>query len=160
MQTRLIYDLALVTHLVGLTLMAGTTILSYLFYKRFWMQFAIDRSKGIAIHSALSGTASLFGIGFLLLILSGVTMMFITHGAFGEQTWFRIKFGLILIIVLNALLVGRRQGRKLRKYLASTASDDSAVKQFLKLKGNINLFLIAQMLLFLIIFILSVFKFN
>src|SRR5882757_9425427 len=97
-------------------------------------------------------------IGGLLLIISGIGMMAITHGAFGEQIWFRIKFGLVVILILNGLLVGRRQGLKLRKAVA----DDAIVipLQVKGLKTNLNIFHLVQLCIFLMIIFLSVFKFS
>jgi hypothetical protein len=87
-------------------------------------------------------------------------MMYITNGAFGEQTWFRIKFALILIIVINALAVGRRQGSKLKKWLSLNTTGESQDAELRVLKRGMNGFLLAQMFFFLAIFTLSVFKFN
>jgi len=154
MTTQTIYQLALVLHIAGLTIMAGTTVADYFIFKKFWKQFETDKVSAAVIYKAMSGFAVLFGIGFLLLLVSGVTMMGITHGAFGEQSWFRIKFGLIIIIILNGIFIGRRQGAKLRKYLPG--GEESLVQ----VKRNMNLFHLLQFVLFISIYILSVFKFN
>jgi len=99
-------------------------------------------------------------IGGLLLIISGIGMMAITHGAFGEQIWFRIKFGLVIIIIINALALGRRQVMKLKKLLSQETSGENVDAKLLKVKTNINWFHISQITFFIIIFVLSVFKFN
>src|SRR5260221_6489995 len=115
MQT--LYQIALVAHIIGLATMAGTTLADYVLTKQFWRQYANDRPKAIAINAARSKFPMLFGIGIILLILSGVTMMGITHGAFGEQIWFRIKFGFVILIIVNGAVVGRRQVTKLKNLL-------------------------------------------
>src|SRR5579859_1515857 len=117
MTTQTIYNIALVTHVIGLTVMAGTTLVDYLITKQFWRQYAQDRLKAIAIHEAVSKFPVLFGIGIILLIFSGVTMMGITQGVFGEQIWFQIKFGLVITIIINGIAVGRRQGLRLKRLL-------------------------------------------
>lgn len=160
MATQTIYYTALVAHIVGITMVAGTTMADYVIFKQFWKQLESDRLRAIAINKATSKFPMAFGLGFLLLIISGVTMMYITHGVFGEQTWFRIKFGLLLLIIINGLVVGRRQVLKLRKLLEWEVPGEDVKNEFLKVKRNISIFHIAQMTLFLIIFILSVFKFN
>lgn len=159
MTAQIIYPLALVTHITGLTIMAGTTLVDYLLFKQFWKQFVKEKAKGLAISEAISVLPVLFGIGIVLLIISGVTMMAMTNGVFGEQLWFRIKFGLVILIILNGLLVGRKQGSKLRKILSEDTSGENDVR-LLKIKRNLNSFHISQMLMFITIFILSVFKFN
>jgi hypothetical protein len=103
---------------------------------------------------------ALFGIGILLLIISGVTMMGITDGVFGEQIWFRIKFVLVLLIIVNGLAVGRGQGVRLRKILSGEKPGGYVEERILKIKRNLSLFHIAQLSLFFAIFVLSVFKFN
>jgi len=159
MTTETIYHTALATHIVGLTMMAGTTLIDYMIFKQFWKQFATDKPKAIAISEAIRKLPILFGIGFLLLLISGITMMGLTHGVFGEQTWFRIKFALILIIVVNGLGVGRRLGINLRRLLPGAIASDVEAKLY-KIKSNLSFFHLSQLALFLAIFILSVFKFN
>ena len=158
MQT--LYSVALITHIIGITLLAGTTLVDYIITKQFWMQYSKDKMKGAAIYEAMSKVVKLFGIGIILLILSGVTMMAITNGAFGEQIWFRIKFGLVVIIIINGLAFGRRQGIKLRKILSADSAGNSVETSLSKIRSNLRLFHVSQMILFIIIFVLSVFKFN
>jgi hypothetical protein len=147
-------------HIVGLTMMAGTTLVDYVLFKQFWKQLDINEVKGLAINEAMSKLPILFGLGIMLLIISGVSMMAITHGVFGEQIWFRIKFGLVIIIIINGLAVGRRLGLKLRKILSEEASDKNVEAKLSKVKSSLSLFHISQMALFITIFVLSVFKFN
>lgn len=154
------YQIALVTHIIGLSTMAGTTLAAYILTKQFWAQYVSDKSKAIAIHEAGSKFPTLFAVGILLLIFSGVAMMAITRGGFGEQLWFRIKFGLIITVIINGLAVGRRQGSRLTKILAEEVPEANIKDRLLGIKWNIRWFYISQMIFFLIIFTLSVFKFN
>jgi hypothetical protein len=160
MSTETIYHAALVTHITGITMMAGTTLMDYVIFKQIWKQYQSDKSKALAISEALVKLQIVFGSGFLLLIISGVTMMYITHGAFGEQLWFRIKFGLILLIVINGIGLGRRLGVQLRKLLPREIEGIDTSDKLLRIKAGLNLFHISQLAIFLAIFILSVFKFN
>ena len=148
----------IVLHLIGLIMMVGTTFVDYITFKTFWKQFNQDKERSINLLQATSNFSRLIGIGAALLILTGVGMMAITHGAFGEQIWFRIKFGLVIILILNGLLVGRRQGLKLRKAVA-----DVAIVIPLQVKGlktSLNIFHLLQLCIFLMIIFLSVFKFS
>ncbi len=158
MQT--LYQIALTTHIIGLSTMAGTTLASYFLTRQFWNKYAIDKSKATAIHEAGSKFSMLFGIGIILLILSGVAMMAITRGAFGEQLWFQIKFGLIIGVIINGLAVGRRQVSRLTKILSAEGPETNNTGKLLRIKSNIKWFHISQMVFFFIIFTLSVFKFN
>jgi hypothetical protein len=133
---------------------------SYVLTKQFWNLYTQDKSKAIALNAAGSKFPMLFGIGILLLIVSGVTMMAIMKGAFGEQLWFRIKFGLIIAIIINGVAVGRRQGLRLTKILSEEIAGTNSDGKLLRVKSNLRWFHFSQMLFFLIIFTLSVFKFN
>ena len=141
-------------------MIAGTTLVDYVIFKQFWKQLAVDGRNGLAINQATSKFPILFGLGFILIIISGVYMMYVTHGAFGEQTWFRIKFGLVIIILINGLVVGRSQGSKLTKFLSGELPDKNMEDELLKIRRNLSMFHTSQLALFLVIFILSVFKFN
>ena len=158
MQT--LYYTALVTHIIGLTMMAGPTLVDYIITKQFWKQYVNDKTKGIAIYESVSKFVMLFGIGIILLILSGITMMALTHGVFGEQIWFRIKFGLVILIIINGIAIGRRQGVKLRKILFAESVGNNVEASLLKIKSNLSAFHVSQLVLFIIVFVLSVFKFN
>jgi Predicted integral membrane protein (DUF2269) len=160
MNLQTLYHLSLVIHIIGLTTMAGATLVDYVAFKQFWKQYSIDKEKGMTVLEALSKLPMLMGIGIILLILSGVAMMGITHGVFGEQIWFRIKFALVIIIIINGIVVGRRQGLKLRKLVADNSSGRNLHDELLRVKGNMRLFHLSQILLFIVVFTLSVFKYN
>jgi len=147
----------LTLHLTGLILMAGTVVIDSLMYRTFWKQYNIDKDRSLNLLAATVKFGRIAGIGAALLILTGFGMMAVTHGVFGEQLWFRIKFGfVILLITIN--LIARNRSLKLRKIinLGDTASETEALKirTFLS-----RYFTIAFVIFFLIIF-LSIFKFN
>lgn len=160
MKTLALYHLALVIHIVALTMIAGTTLADYMIFKQFWKRYPADKPKSLAIVEALAKLLVLFGAGFLLIIISGVYMMYVTNGAFGEQIWFRIKFALVVLIIINGLAFGRRLGVKLRRRLSDEASGKSTGDGILKLRRSLSLFHISQMAMLVTIFVLSVFKFN
>jgi uncharacterized membrane protein SirB2 len=158
MQT--VYNAVLVAHIIGLTMLAGTTLVDYVTTRYFWKQYSMDKQNAITIQQAISKFQFLPAIGLLLLIISGVGMMALTRGVFGEQIWFRIKFGLVVIIIINALAIGRRQSLKLRKLLSAENRSEKVDMQLFKIKTNLQWFHIIQITLFIIVFILSAFKFN
>lgn len=149
--------LALLTlHLTGLVLMAGTTVVDYITFTSFWKQFIKDKEKSFVILTPTAKFSRISGIGAALLILTGVGMMALTHGVFGEQLWFRIKFALVIILILNALLVRRRQGLKLKAYM----TDPAVFEQISQVRVGLYRFYVLQFLLFFLVVFLSVFKFN
>ncbi|MBS1689677.1 MAG: hypothetical protein JSS96_13195 [Bacteroidetes bacterium] len=155
-----LYHIALVTHIIGITVAAGAALSSYIITRQFWKQYAYDKRKAQSVQETIAAFRLLPRIGLLLLILSGVSMMALTKGVFGEQIWFRIKFGLVLIIIVHGIVMGRRQVTKLKKILAREAIGEQVDVQLLKIKGSLNRFHIIQISLFITVFVLSVFKFN
>lgn len=155
-----LYKIALTTHIIGLVTMAGVTLADYAITKELWKQYARNKPKAITINEARAKFPRFFVIGITLLILSGVTMMGITKGVFGAQIWFKIKFVLIILIIINGIAVGRRQGSKLTKLLSAEISGQNNEVDVLKVRNIINWFHLAQITFFAIIFTLSVFKFN
>jgi uncharacterized membrane protein len=145
----------IILHLIGFLLFAGTTIADFILFKQFWKQYEADKAKATVILEARSKFPMLMGIGILLIIISGIGMMALTHGVFGEQLWFRIKFGLVIILILNGVLVGREQGIRLLKILNS---DEINIIE--KIKRNLNVFHCTQLVLFFTVLLLSIFKFN
>ena len=167
MQT--LYQIALITHIVGITLMAGTTLVEYLLTKHFWKLYASGGSIAFTTNEDGFNFHLLINIGIVLLILSGVTMLVITQGVFGKQIWFEIKIGLIVIIAINGSVVGRRQDVKLKGLMSleklnfhrdHSPEQKNLKEDLMRVKNRLDLFYISQLLMFLIIFTLSVFKFN
>jgi hypothetical protein len=144
-----LYLLSILAHIVGLVMLAGTTLIGFITNRRFWRLYPLNPVKAEALLE--------LGGGFL--ILSGVSLMAQTHGAYGEQLWFRIKFVLILIIIGNSV-VARRLNKKVKMVMVQPATTAPLHKQLLSLKTNITLFYAVQLLLLLAIFTLGVFKFN
>ncbi|MCW3117784.1 MAG: hypothetical protein JWM28_1866 [Chitinophagaceae bacterium] len=158
MSSSIFYATFLILHLIGLTIMAGTTLIDLIGYRTYWKYHDHNKDKSDAILQLLAKLARPVGIGAALLVFSGLGMMVITHGIFGEQIWFRIKFGLVIILIANNLLFGRRQGAALKK--AVSINEASPAWKVEKIKKNMNLFHFSQLLIFLVIIFLSVFKFN
>jgi hypothetical protein len=158
METISLYNIALVLHIIGIALVSGATLANFIITKQFWKQYAIDKDKGVAIAQLNKKIQPFGGIGFLLLILSGIAMMILVQGAYGQQLWMRVKILIIIGLILNSSLMGRRNGKKLFSIIASDNTDADA--QLLKIKGGLKTFHAIQLVFFIAIFILAVFKFN
>ena len=145
----------LMLHLIGLILMVGTTLIDFVTYQTFWKLFDRQKEQAAGILAATAKFSRLIGIGAGLLILTGVGMIALTHGALAQQLWFRIKFIFVLLLIANGIFNGNRLGAKLRKISASNAPD-----QVLHLKGRMRTFHLVQLSIFLIVIFLSAYKFN
>ena len=154
-----LYLLSILAHIVGLVMLAGTTLISFIINRRFWRVYPVNSLKAEAIMELGGRFPAIMGIGMLLLILSGVSLMVQTHGAYGEQLWFRIKFVLILIIIGNSF-IARRLDKKVKAVMAQPTTSAAVHQQLVSLKSNMTLFYAIQLTLLLAIFTLGVFKFN
>lgn len=154
MSTQHLYQSLVVLHLIGFLLFAGSTIADFIGIRQFWKQYALDTTKAPAVLQAMSFFPIIMRIGIGIIIISGIGIMFMTSGVYGEQIWFRIKFGLVLLVIANTLFVGLRQRAKLKKALVA----DTGIPE--KVKGNLHLFHLTQVVCIFIIILLSVFKFN
>jgi len=150
----------LVLHIIGLATMAGTTIVSYVTYGQFWRQYALGKERAMAILNLTASFRFLFAGGFLLLLISGIGMMVQTRGVFAGQSWFRIKMGLLVLILLNGAVYGQRLTSRLRQVVGMEIAGGNAQASLESLKSSILVMHIGQLLLFAGIFVLSVYKFN
>ena len=158
MNTLNLLQLSILVHIIGLTLAAGTTLNSFSLNRRFWQLYPANRNKAVDLMENAARMPFWIGLGIGLLILSGVALMALTKGVYGEQLWFRIKFALVILVIVNGI-IARRLGIRQRK-LVTLASEHNVEDDMYKLKARLNIFYGSQLFLFLLIFILGVFKFN
>lgn len=150
----------LVLHIVGLSTMAGTALVDFFCYAQFWRRYSRDKVGAAALLPVLANFRFLFAGGFILLLISGVGMVAWSHGAFAEQLWFRVKMGILVLVILNGAIIGGRATRGLRKTIAEELAGANVKRRRKALKGRIRAVHIIQLLLFVAIFTLSVYKFN
>jgi hypothetical protein len=155
-----LYNIALVTHVIGITIMAGTTFIDYMTFMAFGKVFKADNNKALVLGNYLHKLQHFLGIGMLIILISGVMMMVKLHEVWGAQLWFRIKMGILLLIIINGLGLRRMVGAKLTMVLAEDLSGSSVDEKWNVVKRNFTIVEYLQMLLFIIVYVLSVFKFN
>ena len=155
-----LYKAALVAHVTGITIMAGTTFVDFITFRIFCDIYQRDQAKSIVLESLLNKLQRYMGIGMLVILASGVMMMIKLHEVWGAQLWFRIKIGILLIIIINGLGLRRIAGSKLKKAIISNYITSSQPENFSRIKTNFTAIQLIQLLLFIIIYVLSVFKFN
>jgi uncharacterized membrane protein len=138
--------------------MAGTTLIDFVTVRGFWRLFEKQKEKAFGLLDATAAYSRLIGIGAAILIITGFGMMFVTHGVFGEQLWFRIKFIFVILLVANGVFIGRRLGLRLRKTVSD--SDQNNPDGIAQVRKNLYRFHMSQLLIFTVIIFLSIFKFN
>jgi hypothetical protein len=158
MTAQTLFQLFLMIHIIGFTIFIGTTLIDYISFRQFWTQYEKDGVSAIPTLQVITKFSLLMRIGVVAAILAGVGMMAVTNGAFGEQSWMRIKFPLVILAALNGIIVRRRQEKKLRQNLEK--NEAASAQQLSGIKKNLTIFHMVQILLCFTIILLSVFKFN
>lgn len=147
-----LFLLCLLAHIIGLTLAAGTTVIGFLLNRRFWKFYGTDKAKAVALIGLGTRFPRVIGIGIGLLLVSGFFIMYLANGAFGQQLWLRIKIVLVLVVITNSLVV-----KALEKRVKAMVSGEGSIES---LQWKLMTFYLLQLVLFLVIFVLGVFKFN
>jgi uncharacterized membrane protein SirB2 len=155
MNTMMLLDICLVIHLAGLTVMAGTVVSEYVVFRTFSKRLEQQGVVSTGLIDLAERFPAILGIGAAALILSGIGLFAITHGAFSHQLWFQVKMLLIVALVLNGFIFGGKYRRRLKEGIA--ANDTARIKSA---AIGIQRFCLGQVALFLMIIILAVFKFN
>src|SRR3569833_1291463 len=150
----LFFRILLVLHLCGLTIMAGTTIVDYFTFKTFCKLANTGGNTGHGLLPIMSRYGELVRIGAAILLFSGLAMLVQEKGVW-QETWFKIKIGLVVLLVLNGMFVGKNLGLKFRKMIAD---DAWTAQQKTAIKGNLNLFYLSQLAIFLLIIIVSIIR--
>jgi hypothetical protein len=145
-------------HLYGLIIMVGTTVAAFVTFRAFINRFNIKSETSTGLLQLLSKLDPIKGTGGILLILSGIGLTFITGWVFLHMLWLQLKLSLILLLVLNEILIGNKQLKKLKTAFFENNPDSAAVIKMTVPK--IAVFYTIQLLLFLGIVVLAVFKFN
>lgn len=140
----MLYQLLIIIHVVGFLLMAGTTLAECLLF------FVVRRQRTTA-HIVLPVIRTLsiaLPIGGPLLFLSGVGLLWLTGGAFLAQRWMLIKLVLVAFLIINGFTTGTAMERKLKANINQ------------RTLRNMHLFYTSQLLIFLVIIVLVVCKFQ
>jgi len=147
--------LGLVLHLSGIVMMVGMTIAAFVLQWQLWSIIPHGKEKAYPLFRVSKRINLLQGLGGLLIIAGGVTMMIALHGVVMYQSWFKIKSVLLGLIILNALFLLMPAGKKLRRLLTGTSLYESDLSP---IRNRLLLFYVLQLSFFLLIFILSAFQ--
>jgi hypothetical protein len=147
----------LVLHITGFTMMAGTILADFAVNRRMNRYLINDKMRAAGILDSVAVFPRLIGIGGALLLVTGIAMVITFKGTVAQMLWFKIKMVLVVLVALNGTFVLRRSGNRLKMLLQ--ANDDRKNGAILSLKQRMSVYHVIELLLFLLIFILSVFKF-
>lgn len=147
----------LVVHLVGFTMMAGVVLADFSINARLNKYLFTDKGRALVLLEGSLGLPRLIGFGAALLVLTGTAMTILLKDAVLQTTWFRIKMPLVLLIILNGVALARPNALKLKRLL--TEGDLAANPRIGRIRDRLRAIYILQLILFAIVFVLSIFKF-
>ena len=150
----------LVVHIVGISMVLGITIANYVAFKQFWKLYDTNKGQGLSAFQAISKFQIVGITGLLLLILSGIIMLYLFQWTFYELLWFKIKLCLVLLIFINGFTMGRIQTLKLIAFLSEARASSESPEDIALLKRNLRVFHLTQLMLFFLIIVVSVFRFS
>ena len=157
MNTQTYLSIYLVLHITGFTMMAGSILADFAINQRLNRYLLRDKARAAGVLDTVAVFARLVTIGAVMLLVTGIAMVMVFKGVVAQMLWFKIKMVLVVLVALNGAVVLRRGGNRLKTLLQ--ANDDRNNGVILSLKQRMGIFHGIELLLFLLIFILSVFKF-
>jgi uncharacterized membrane protein len=153
MELYYLLKLALTLHIVGLAIAGGVSLANYMSYRRFWIQYVSGNSAANMLLEGLIKYPRMIGVGLLISVISGITMMNLAFKGFMDQPWFRLKLSLIVLVIVNTALV-YRWTKTIRKNIGREQE-----AKVMRIRKKVNASVILQLVFFLIIFVLAVFRF-
>jgi hypothetical protein len=159
MSLQLILGSLLVLHLAGITLMAGLTLFHFFTLNGLNKYLLTDNVRSLSIIEEFNRLSPWIGIGGMVLELKQAVTLAI---------WFRVKMPLVAIMIINGAwlskLLSHRIHRELKSRVehsrATHSSADSSSNKSAQALNRLRVIYTIQVLLILVIFTLSIFKFQ
>ncbi|KAA2238507.1 hypothetical protein F0L74_19990 [Chitinophaga agrisoli] len=157
MATINLFSSGIFLHITGIALLAGGTVGSFVTLRQLWKYLPADQQKATVVFKITAAYSLFFRIGGALMLISGFMLLRAFQFAVSKQSWFEIKMGLIVLMILNITLLGAPGTKRLGVLLESPTAD---MLQLSSAKRRMDLFYILQVAILLLIFVLGVFKFQ
>lgn len=155
MNSQTLLQLLLVLHITGFATLTGIVAADTAIYGRLRKYLIADKNRALTMLDSSASFAMVIRISAIVLIASGIGMVSLAPG-FSGMLWFKIKMVLVLGIIINGAVVGQRLMNRLKSMLNSTITNNVEIEA---LKSRLSLMYTVQLLLFVVVFTLSVFKF-
>lgn len=149
-----VYLIFLILHVSAFALFTGTLIANMINSHQIWLYSDKDVTIAKALFNTTSKYNRIMGICLGVAILMGIAMMSQMHKVYGPQLWFRIKIGLLVILMIVRIFYSRNLGQ-LKKGI-----NNEIKVSFADLRKKISLFQLLSILIIGGIIILSVVRFT
>src|SRR3954469_18702407 len=106
-----VYLVFLILHVSAFALFTGTLIANMINSNQLWLYSDKDAAITKALFNATGKYNRVMGICLGVAILMGIAMMAEMHKVYGPQLWFRIKIGLLVVLLVVRILYSRNLGQ-------------------------------------------------
>lgn len=154
MTMTLLLRVCLALHLCGLVIMTGTTVVDYITFKLFCNLLHAAGPRALGLLPIMARYGALVRTGAAILLISGVIMVRI-DSFWWREAWFKVKLGLVILLVLNGAFPGNRLGSEFRQ---RAIADPAFLQQDAAMATSLNRFYLLQLVLFLLIILISVIR--
>jgi len=154
----LISRIILALHITGIVMMAGTTMIDYLTFKTFWQFADTGDNRVFGLIPLMARYGIFIKTGAVTIILTGIALFVLNKGDIWAQPWFKVKTVLVIALILNGLLIGNRQGHKLRETVMAHTAD--FLQHTISIRESMNRFYPIQLTLFFLIILISMIRFD
>jgi len=137
-------------------MMAGTTMIDYLTFKTFWQFADAGDNRVFGLIPLMARYGTFIKTGAVTIILTGIALFVLYKGAIWAQPWFKVKIVLVIALILNGLLIGNRQGHKLRETVMAHATD--FLQHTVSIRESMSRFYPIQLTLFFLIILISMIR--
>jgi len=151
----MIFHIGLLFHIIGIFLIAGGSIGNLVVEKLFWHYIGQVSEKSKTLSVLLSRFPKIILAGSMLMLASGLLMLYSVNWTFWGQTWLTIKLCLYSVLLFNGLLIA---GPTLAKIVSEVQSPQFQMQALLDLKKKMTRFHIIQFSVFLLLLIVVIFK--
>ncbi len=153
----ILFKTALTMHIVGFVMLTGIMLADFAAFGKSWKLVENDWQKAKWLREIMLSFPPLLAAGGILVLVAGVTLLVFEQVE--TQLWFQVKMVLVLLIILNVIFIGPKQGKKLDRLIASNQGI-AIGSEIGRIKKRLNFFHISQLLMLLTIFVLCAFRFN
>lgn len=151
----MIFKVGLLLHIIGIFLIAGGAIGNLVVEKLFWSHVSHSPGKSQMLTILLSRFPAIILPGSMLMLASGLLMLYGVHWTFWGQRWLTIKLCLYVVLLLNGLLIAKPT---VKKIVAEAQSPQPQTRVLLDLKKRITRFHIIQFSILFVLIAVVIFK--
>jgi hypothetical protein len=150
----MIYSAALTLHIIGIAMFAGSSFIDYLITEQFWSIYNTEQNNASVVYGLINKIQKIAAWGGRFIIVAGIVMVSL-RPVWLSQTWFQVKMGILILLLVNGSF---RQ--KLGKPFQLLVSGINAQVNIAVIRSRVKKLQIISMILVILMFALSVFKFN